>query len=60
MVGASCAEVRRARGSISSSPRGTPWEGGSVTEQNIRLLCESCHRRNRRGVRSWRKRGSAS
>jgi 5-methylcytosine-specific restriction endonuclease McrA len=22
------------------------WEGGSNTEQNIRLLCESCKRRN--------------
>jgi hypothetical protein len=24
-----------------------PWKGGSVTEENIRLMCESCHRRNR-------------
>jgi hypothetical protein len=27
-----------------------PWKGGSVTEQNIRLMCESCerdHRHNR-------------
>jgi hypothetical protein len=24
-----------------------PWKGGSVTAQNIRLMCESCHRRNR-------------
>ena len=24
-----------------------PWKGGSVTEQNIRLLCEPCYRRNK-------------
>lgn len=24
-----------------------PWEGGSVTEQNIRLMCGRCSRRNR-------------
>ena len=23
-----------------------PWEGGRVTEENIRLLCERCHCRN--------------
>lgn len=32
-----------------------PWGGGSVTEQNIRLICERCHRRNR-GMRIRRKR----
>jgi 5-methylcytosine-specific restriction endonuclease McrA len=26
------------------------WEGGSTTEQNIRLMCERCSRRNR----GWR------
>ena len=24
-----------------------PWEGGSVTEQNLRLRCERCSRRNK-------------
>jgi hypothetical protein len=24
-----------------------PWKGGSVSEQNIRLLCEHCSRRNK-------------
>jgi hypothetical protein len=23
-----------------------PWEGGTSTEQNIRLMCERCNRRN--------------
>jgi hypothetical protein len=32
-----------------------PWEGGSVTEQNIRLRCEGCSRRNK-GV--WLRRKS--
>ena len=33
------------------------WEGGSITEQNIRLLCELC-RRDKSASR-WRKRGRA-
>jgi hypothetical protein len=24
-----------------------PWKGGSIMEENIRLMCESCHRHNR-------------
>ncbi len=32
-----------------------PWEGGSVTEQNIRLRCAHCSRRNK-GVWLWRNR----
>ena len=35
-----------------------PWEGGSISEQNIRLMCESCSRRNK-GVRMRRKKSGA-
>lgn len=35
-----------------------PWKGGSVTAQNIRLMCESCSRRNK-GVRMRRKKSGA-
>jgi hypothetical protein len=35
-----------------------PWRGGSVSEQNIRLMCERCSRRNK-GVRLRRKNARA-
>jgi 5-methylcytosine-specific restriction endonuclease McrA len=35
-----------------------PWEGGSISEQNIRLMCERCSRRNK-GVRMRRKKPGA-
>lgn len=36
------------------------WEGGRVTEQNIRLLCGHCNSRNKdSSVRIWRKNRSA-
>jgi hypothetical protein len=35
-----------------------PWEGGSISEQNIRLMCERCSRRNK-GVRMRRKKSEA-
>ena len=36
-----------------------PWKGGSVSEQNIRLMCERCSRRNN-GARLRRKKLEAS
>jgi hypothetical protein len=35
-----------------------PWEGGSVSEQNTRLMCERCSRRNK-GVRTRKKKSRA-
>jgi hypothetical protein len=35
-----------------------PWEGGSVSEQNIRLMCQRCSRRNK-GVRIRKKKPRA-
>jgi hypothetical protein len=34
-----------------------PWEGGAITEENIRLLCESCRRYE--GASGWGKRRRA-
>jgi hypothetical protein len=38
-----------------------PWEGGSVSEQNIRLMCERCSSRNKgvKGVRARKKKSRA-
>jgi hypothetical protein len=35
-----------------------PWEGGGNKEQNIRLMCERCGRRDE-GASRWRKRRGA-